>query len=704
MNLKAFFVGVLLLAASPLAADPVTLPGCQSPVVCPTFQVPSVTFPDGSVQTSASSGGGTVHTNTTLTGDGSAGTPLAVNPSSVPVFGPGGTLTVASSVTASAFFGDGSHLTGVTSGSTVSTTASLYGDGTSGNPLGVKSSSVAVLSNGFVLNSQLDPSSVTKQGFVALSNLSGAVPSGRVDFSTITTALAGKLSTTTAVPNALVDLSTVTTAIATKANKGANSDITSLSALSLISSAFTATSSMTNTSTQGILVYSSVTASAFFGDGSHLTGITGGSGSCNPGVGLDSVLCMGLNNTADGPYSVVSGGESNTAPNDHAAVVGGFTNTASGDFGFVGGGENNSVTSGHATIAGGSANGAAGLFSTVGGGSGNHANGDDSVVSGGEANTASGADAVIAGGNTNSSSGIQTVVSGGVGNVITSSDYGVIGGGNGNTVTSAFYGSVLAGQTNAVTGQYGTIGGGQFGAASGYSSTIAGGQNNTAGGLVSAVAGGTFNTASGDQSFVGGGNGNSATNNHSAIVGGGTNNATGAYGTIGGGQGNLASGQHSTVPGGTNCQANGDDSIAAGTNARSLANGAFTFSDGQGGNFDNSTQNAFAGRFQGGYNFTGGGPATFDSTLAVSGDFSVIGASATIAGQLHLGYEIVTANCTTATTCVATCSTDNSVLGGGCNATINISGSFPDTPTSWTCNTLLATTIDSYVICARLAN
>lgn len=58
------------------------------------------------------------------------------------------------------------------------------------------------------------------------------------------------------------------------ASSGSNSDITQLNSLTTITSAFTETSSMTNTSSGGILVKSSVTASAFFGDGSHLTGVT----------------------------------------------------------------------------------------------------------------------------------------------------------------------------------------------------------------------------------------------------------------------------------------------------------------------------------------------------------------------------------------------------------------------------------------------
>lgn len=135
---------------------------------------------------------------------------------------------------APAFSGDGSQLTGVSAG-VESINSSLTGAGTVASPLGVNSSSVAVLSSGFVVNSQLDPSSVTKQGnaFNGNSQL-------------VQLTAAGKLP--------VLDGSNLTNVTASVGN--------------------TLTSSFTVTGAGGILSRSSVTASAFFGDGSHLTGIT----------------------------------------------------------------------------------------------------------------------------------------------------------------------------------------------------------------------------------------------------------------------------------------------------------------------------------------------------------------------------------------------------------------------------------------------
>lgn len=144
--------------------------------------------PNGYITSGSSITGGSFYGDGSHLTGVSASLPNTIT-SSFTITGSGG-LLVHSSATAGAFFGDGSHLTGIATSSTVYVNASLSGDGSLSLPLGVKSSSVAVLNaSGFVLNSQLDPSSVTKQGFVSLANLSGAVPSGRVDFSTITAAL-----------------------------------------------------------------------------------------------------------------------------------------------------------------------------------------------------------------------------------------------------------------------------------------------------------------------------------------------------------------------------------------------------------------------------------------------------------------------------------------------------------------------------------
>lgn len=154
------------------------------------------------------------------------------------------TATFSGAVVASKFYGDGSGITNLPSqASTVAVNASMTGDGSSGSPLGVKSSSVAVLNaSGFVPNAELDPSSITKQGFVSLANLSGAVPSGRVDFSTITTALG------------------------TKASSGTNNDVTALNALTAINSAFTGTT-ITATTFLGVSGATETTTAALTGVG-----------------------------------------------------------------------------------------------------------------------------------------------------------------------------------------------------------------------------------------------------------------------------------------------------------------------------------------------------------------------------------------------------------------------------------------------------
>lgn len=218
-----------------------------------------------------------------------------------------GTVVGSSSITASAFFGDGSHLTGViASSAAVSVTASLYGDGTTGVPLGVQSSSVAVLSGGFVLNSQLNPNnnsiktlsalSLISSAYTATSSATNTSNNGLLVTSSVTAgAFFGDGSHLTGISGATETVNASMTGVGTAANplgvnsssvavlssglvlnsqlNPANNSITSLSALTTISNPYTATSSMTNTSSQGILASSSMTASAFFGDGSHLTGI-----------------------------------------------------------------------------------------------------------------------------------------------------------------------------------------------------------------------------------------------------------------------------------------------------------------------------------------------------------------------------------------------------------------------------------------------
>ncbi len=218
-----------------------------------------------------------------------------------------------SSITALAYFGDGSHLTGLASGGIstgAATTAALSGNGQSATPLGVVSSSIAVLNaSGYVPNFQLDPASVTKQGFVSFASLSGLVPWTSVSAATVTTALANLAASTTTLSASTATLvtnlaatsastQTLATAVAAstttlfnvKASSGANADLSRFygNANSVtFSTSVIMTSSLTMVGASAFVYsQSSVTASAFFGDASHLSNIPGGAPSGSAGGDL----------------------------------------------------------------------------------------------------------------------------------------------------------------------------------------------------------------------------------------------------------------------------------------------------------------------------------------------------------------------------------------------------------------------------------
>jgi hypothetical protein len=113
-----------------------------------------------------------------VTGQETVGSTLTVAGSTASVGGSEfsvqhGTVTTSGRVTAPSFLG--------VSGATETTNASMTGVGTAASPLGVASSSVAVLNaSGFVQNFNLDGSSVTKL------NASGLVPNVLLDGSSVT--------------------------------------------------------------------------------------------------------------------------------------------------------------------------------------------------------------------------------------------------------------------------------------------------------------------------------------------------------------------------------------------------------------------------------------------------------------------------------------------------------------------------------------
>jgi hypothetical protein len=126
-----------------------------------------------------------------------------------------------------------------------------------------------------------------------------------------------------------------------------------------------------------------------------------------------SVIGGGQDNTASGLLATVGGGGSNTASGGDATVGGGFQNTASGWYATIGGGQNNTASGNYAAVGGGGFNTASGGSTTVGGGSQNTASAIYATVGGGQNNTASGSYATVGGGRNNAASGAYSAIPGG---------------------------------------------------------------------------------------------------------------------------------------------------------------------------------------------------------------------------------------------------------------------------------------------------
>ena len=253
-----------------------------------------------------------------------------------------------------------------------------------------------------------------------------------------------------------------------------------------------------------IVSQASVTASAFFGDGSGLTNLPGGGGVCTAGAGLNSVLCLGVTSQATDQYATVSGGSNNNNLTQYSFIGGGDSNTIhdlGGGYDFIGGGQGNSMTS--ASM--------------------------NSFIGGGTANSIAGVNNSVLGGNNNAAAG----------------GYGSMGGGDSNSIISGSYGTIIGGQSNTVSGDW-TVSGGRSNDATNIAATSIGGQNNTASGIVSATLGGDSNTASGIIATTVGGGTNLASGDFSIAIGGGNNVASGLY-SVAMGYGALADQQNCFV-------------------------------------------------------------------------------------------------------------------------------------------------------------
>ncbi|MGE3799458.1 MAG: beta strand repeat-containing protein [Candidatus Kapaibacterium sp.] len=201
-------------------------------------------------------------------------------------------------------------------------------------------------------------------------------------------------------------------------------------------------------------------------------------------------------------------------------------------------------------------------------------------LQGGSSTTATGANA-FAWGSNSAATGVNSAISGGDDNAVTA-DYGAIGGGKGNRIRDN-YGVIAGGNGNTAgtsgggttDAQYAAVGGGDQNTASAHYATVGGGRINTASGNQATISGGRDNQASGENGVIGGGETNVASANSATVAGGNTNTASGIDASVGGGESNTASGDGSVVSGGRSNTAAGLFSAIPGGVGMTLTGAAY---------------------------------------------------------------------------------------------------------------------------------
>jgi hypothetical protein len=104
------------------------------------------------------------------------------------------------------------------------------------------------------------------------------------------------------------------------------------------------------------------------------------------------------------------------------------------------------------------------------------------------------------------------------------------------------------GATQVASGENSFIGNGYRNTASGWYSAVLNGSANASSSTYSIICGGATNAASGEKSFIGNGAGNIVAGNYTSVINGEQNNAqTSAYCIIGGGKGNSTNGDYSSI-------------------------------------------------------------------------------------------------------------------------------------------------------------
>ena len=437
----------------------------------------------------------------------------------------------------------------------------------------------------------------------------------------------------------------------------------------------------TATPTEKLEVVGTVKATAFVGDGSGLTGISGDSDwvynvsdgadttlmtggawgiarsgntlygnadsthvnlgvACTTGAtGEDYKYCTvggGIWNTASNTSATVGGGNQNTASNSYATVGGGATNTASGSGSVISGGLSNTATGIYTAIGGGTSNTASNQFATVGGGTNNTASGTHSSIGGGEQNTATHSYATIAGGKDNAVNGFYSAIPGGQADTV-SAQYSFAFGNHvvvATDYTARFFsaahpGSLLVGGKIRATAFVGD--------GSGLTGLPGGNWTETGDVLFTNDYWGIArkgNTLYGDNDSthvnLGVGSVTGATGEnykYCTVSGGYQNTASGIVATIGGGFGNVASDMSATVSGGYTNTASGSVATVGGGASNTANGGIATVGGGT-----NNTASGVYSTVGGGYINTASGER---SIIGGGSQNTASGNNATIGG----GYD-----------------------------------------------------------------
>lgn len=264
-----------------------------------------------------------------------------------------------------------------------------------------------------------------------------------------------------------------------------------------------------------------------------------------------TTVLNGLSNSAITVNATVLNGQYNFANNFYSTVVNGFQNNAGGLQSTVINGQNNTASTNYATVLAGSSNSIYGAasFGLVGNGSGNSVKGAYGTILNGIGNISQGSNAnVLAGYQVSVTNNYSSIVNGAQNNI--TSGYATILNGASNTA-SGMTSTVLNGSTNNAGGQFSTIGNGFLNRTAGYSSVVLNGIQNYSNGKHSTILNGASNTTSSPSTYssILGGTVNSVSGISSTIINGSSNliSSAATFSTIINGFSNSLSGSFSTI-------------------------------------------------------------------------------------------------------------------------------------------------------------